>query len=189
MNLETLSIVVTVGAAVFAAFCVIFMRMLSGVGKQVEVLRMTTARLEAQMSRNGGHSMRDVVDRVEALTKMLTSQMERQQRQIENIGLALPFGAFSMDAGGNWYEINRSLTRLIGRTEEELSGRNWLSRISEGDRHRVTAELNAALQDRRDIDIDFTMSKADGAALIVGMRSKLEPAGHYSGNLWLNPTR
>jgi PAS domain S-box-containing protein len=95
--------------------------------------------IAAEMKPNGGHSMRDVINRVES---RLVLQDERAKAIANDSAEAL----MEMDATGAMVWCNRTYSRMVGRDKSELMGWGFLNTIDPRDRERVKDEWLEAVQ-------------------------------------------
>lgn len=107
----------------------------------VDTLLETTQRIEAELKVNGGHSLKDTVNRIERRTEHISAR-------IRHLDETSPTAIFEMDPHGNWTFVNGALCEIVDADESEMMFKNWLARVKTTDRQRVMAELNAALANK-----------------------------------------
>lgn len=109
---------------------------------------------------NGGGSLRDAVDRIEARI-ILTEQRARL------LSTDSPLGVFETNLAGQYIHVNRTLTRWTGRAKEEMLGSGWLNAISPKCRNTMFLEWEQAIEQAREFNHDYFMRNAEGEEFIV----------------------
>jgi PAS domain S-box-containing protein len=104
---------------------------------------------------NGGHSLRDAVDR-----------MERNQNIIQSRMYALLYTAqdamFEADSNGAFTWVNRAWCETTGFHDHEAIGYGWLNSICSDYQANITAQWKLAIEQKRDCIIEFDLvTKAD----------------------------
>ena len=130
--------------------------------------------LEAQLKPNGGHSLRDVVNRIEA------NLLKSVERQKIFMGFT-PHAVFETDDQGRFVYFNRNFLRWISRAESELLGENWINCIHHPDRDRVQQEWDRAIEGKRNFDMRFRVSSGEGDIFEVWLRAFPMLQAHLPG--------
>lgn len=99
--------------------------------------------LSRELVPNGGSSLRDSVNRVEASVVSLTSKL----RMIVELN---EWDAFESDHMGNWINVTGNFNRVCGLHDLDLLGFGWLNAVHPDDRKRVNDEYQMAIRQERD---------------------------------------
>ncbi len=132
-----------------------------------------------QLVPNGGSSLRDAVDRLEANQVL----MGRKQ------GIMLETGRImilTMDPGGSVVDVSEPLCDMLDRNKEDLLGNNWISAVHPDDRLELEEQWNSAIDARRNMDTSFRFM-VDGERECVGvvMKASALPAVKNKSNGYL----
>lgn len=104
---------------------------------------------------NGGTSLRDAVDRIEA--KLI--QMERVQGALRQDG---PIGIYRCTTDGKNIEVNRTYARWLGCTEKDLLGFGWKNFIVTNGDENPDDLWYVAFQEGREIEMRQTLQSVTG---------------------------
>ncbi len=99
---------------------------------------------------NGGASLRDSVNRIEANQNILSQKFAYSLDQ-NNCGF------FYSNANGDYIEISPGYCRLVGKGEDESLGKRWIYNIHVKDRQRIAQEWKEAVDNAADFESDYTM--------------------------------
>lgn len=121
-------------------------------------------RLSIEFQRNGGGSLRDAIDRIEATT------MKQDERQRILLGI-VPFGIAETTSEGKLVFANRTYLRWTEREEREVLGDGWVNVIHPEDRERVRNEWDEAWRSHRAYEGHFRMISQTGEAFPVFCRA------------------
>lgn len=136
--------------------------------------------IKLELKPNGGSSLRDAVNRIEA-SGVLT---ERISWAIRRDG---PDAIFRCNQDGENIEVNRTYCRWIGVGADELLGHGWRKFLSGGDRDaHYDAEWKAAFKHGREIEFQITLKNIDGEPLDFDVHAyplvfKKDGTGEYLG--------
>lgn len=130
--------------------------------------------LVAQFERNGGSSVRDALDRIEA------SMVVQDSRQKILLGLA-PFAVVETDETGEVVFVNRTYRMWTGLSDQEAKGEGWVNAIDPSDQERVRRDWADAVAGGRVYEGRFKMVDGRGGHYDVFARAypMLDPSnGH-----------
>lgn len=115
-------------------------------------------RLCLEFKPNGGSSVKDQLNRIEAMSK---------------IYLRITDKAFWVaDLEGKYTEVSPALAMLMGSTPDQILGSGWVNSIHAPDRDRVEGEWLAAVHDQREFHMEFSyVQLATGSLLPVTCHS------------------
>lgn len=113
--------------------------------KIIEESVPTLAGIAAQFKPNGGHSLRDIIDRIEVELEMLRG---RQRAMLESSKTAM----FEADSSGSCLWVNQAWRDLAGLTDTQSLGGGWSTAVLEEDRRRVYDEWVDSVVHQRDFD-------------------------------------
>jgi PAS domain S-box-containing protein len=99
----------------------------------------------AQLRTNGGSSVKDMVMRID-------SKVENIQARVRYQDETSPIAIFELDGNGSMTFANCTFRELVNSEEQDLSHRNYLSRVHPDDRTRLIRELQEAIDNKMPID-------------------------------------
>ena len=160
----------TFGAAVaFIAGCATLYKVVLKPGykmfKKLQKVLDTVERIEKEFSPNGGGSMKDTLNRIEA------RQMKSEQRQ-KVLLLDSDDLIYETDANGETTWVNRTYTRITSKGIDELKGSGWISCVHYDDQEKVMETWKTCFAQSRDFDMNFRMVTPDK---IINVNSKAHP--------------
>lgn len=145
-NWVTQSASLITGGAVLLAAAVAFYR------KAMSVSRKLT-QIHAELIPNGGSSLRDAINRIEAL--QLTS-------------LSLTGKAYWISAkDGQCTFASVRLASMMGMTPEQVEGWGWVTAVSPECRDACRKEWDGAVKDLREFHMDYVFVHPDGVRVQV----------------------
>lgn len=99
---------------------------------------------------NGGSTMRDVMDRVEATVQ---SALEHHWVSYEMDSR----GIFEVDSKGQKCRVNKAWCNMTGISQEDaINGYGWINGIALDDRDRVRHEWEMAIRENRTSEIEYS---------------------------------
>lgn len=116
--------------------------------------------IKHELSPNGGGSIRDAVDRIEA--KLIISEQRYKLLTMDS-----PFSVFETDATGDFLHVNRTYCRWAKCSSTDLEGKGWLNFLSAAERQRIFQEWQTAVAHEREFSADFTLAPAEGTPFTV----------------------
>ena len=111
---------------------------------------MTLDDIRKEIKPNGGSSLRDSIDRIE---NSINVSSHMNDAQMTALGVAY----WRSDGTGRWTQASQTLCRILGVTESEIIGNNWVSLIHEDDREDVVQEWHSAVSNSRKASMEFRM--------------------------------
>jgi len=112
-------------------------------------------RIEAELRPNGGSSIRDVIDRIEAkqagFEAYLTAQMNLQKLAI-----------LRTDAKGKLTAINRHYQKLLGVSLQEVEGDGWINVLHPDNREKIIEKWQNAINSQIEFSEDIHYITSDG---------------------------
>lgn len=113
--------------------------------------------LSAEFKPNGGSSIKDQLNRIEALTK---------------ISLRLTDKAYWIsDASGQCMEASPALAALMGLTPEQIQGHGWVNAISASCRREVEEAWESAVREQREFHLDYEYTTPQGLIVPITAHS------------------
>jgi PAS domain S-box-containing protein len=97
---------------------------------------------------NGGSTLRDAINRIE-------DKITLQEQKTIAIIKSLPLGTWISDERGKCIDVNRSLCKIIGRTEGEIKGDNWSNWIHPDEKDDVFEEWYRCVQNDLNFDMEY----------------------------------
>jgi PAS domain S-box-containing protein len=145
-----------------------------GLVDSVAELTAVVQRIEAEVKTNGGHSLKDTVNRIDRKTEHIFARVRHLDETSVN-------AIFEMDATGNITFANSAFCEIFDADEHSLLFRNWISRARSEDQQRLLLELKSAIENK--FPLDSTASfRIDGKAVIT-VRLKATPNVRSGGEL------
>lgn len=121
--------------------------------------------IAAQLTTNGGSSLKDAVNRIE----------QRQRRESEKTRLLLEggdFPCFECDSFGVCIYVNQAYMKIVERDiEEECLGNNWRSLIAEEDRQEVLENWDRSVKEQTNYEGYFHFVGLNGKRIPVFCRA------------------
>lgn len=131
---------------------------------KLEEVSRTVAALAAEMQPNGGSTVRDSLNRIENM------QLQHSEK-LRAVFTTLPFGVFEVDKKGSAVWSNRILSRMTGRTPQELRGFGWINFIAYEERDRVKSNWESCISSETEFEDKVTIETPDGNRIQVSMQS------------------
>ena len=135
-------------------------------------------RIEAELHPNGGFSIRDVLNRIEA-TLIDSDAFLRAQLNIHAVSVV------RTDIQGKLTQVNRQYQRMVGYSISELVGDGWVNAIHPDNRDKIISEWNDAVSKGIEYSQDIKYLKGDGTDFTahVNMYRELDLGGNIHGYL------
>jgi PAS domain S-box-containing protein len=130
-------------------------------------------RIEAELSTNGGKSLKDTVNRIDRKTEHLQARARHQDNHSVR-------PIFELDASGGLTFANAALCETLGVDEEDLMFRNWVSRVVPEQRQSILREIADAVDNKMPLD---AMIRFNGKGGIVTMHFTAQPYVRGGGEL------
>lgn len=141
-------------SAIVGACSVLWLKVLKPFGLFFTGLYSQWNRMVAELTPNGGSSMKHALGRIE--TRQLIEVQVR--KALNNDGL---YGIWEADTDGKCTYANRTYQRIVGRNFEDLEGWGWVNAIHPDDRATVVASWKSALEDKREFGARFRVMRPD----------------------------
>lgn len=119
-------------------------------------------KIVGELTPNGGSSIKDAIGRIE--TRQLVEVQVR--KALSNDSLS---GVWEMDAEGKMTYANRTYQRIVGSSYEDLDGWGWTNSIHKDDRTTVVNEVRTALEQHRELHVQFRVVKFTEETVLVCM--------------------
>lgn len=102
----------------------------------------------AETKTNGGSTLKDQMDRIEASVTNLALFIEASQHLTQK-------PLFKADEHGKFIWVNTAMARLVGGGLEDLRDLGWVSFIHPDDMSRVVREWSESVRDHRKFETEF----------------------------------
>ncbi len=99
-------------------------------------------KVEAELSPNGGSSIKDSISRIEAACVFAAGKLS-------NLASALDIGIFETDATGSCLSVSEKWTRLTGVSQDDAKGWGWVGGIAIEDQKRIRREWESSVKESR----------------------------------------
>lgn len=126
----------------------------------VLVIRRWAKRIERELLPNGGTSLRDALDRIEQ--GLILGQQRQRALLADHV-----CGVYETDEHGELTWVNRTYSRITGRTQEELMHGGWQLVIHPDDRERVFHEWKSCVKAGRDFEMQYRVLSPNNDPLNV----------------------
>ena len=149
-----------------------------GINKiQSDVLAIqdSVAFLVAELTPNGGYSIRDSITRIE---RSVVANSERMRSRMTND----PDMIFEADAQGRWIWVNRTLSRVIGRTPTELMGYGWANSVDPLQRDALVESWFRAVEEEREFE-GATQFRSPEDVWFDGVLKSYRMNDHHGGTI------
>lgn len=98
---------------------------------------------------NGGSTLRDAVNRIE---EKVTIQDQKTLAIIKS----LPIGTWLSDEKGKCIDLNKTLCKIMQRTESEIKGDNWSNWIHPSEKEDVFEEWKRCVENDMNFDMEYS---------------------------------
>ena len=118
------------------------------------------AKLDAvlkELKPNGGSSLRDSLNRVESNLRALAEEMAFLKKRSETRDERMDVASFLTNQKGECIQVSKSYLKLCGLSEDEVLGHGWENVVLPSERETVVKEWNAAIEQKRDFHLTFTL--------------------------------
>lgn len=122
---------------------------------QLSDLYLKVQKISEEFSPNGGSTLRDAINRIE-------DKITLQEQKTLAIIKSFPIGTWISDKHGKCVDVNRSLCKIMGRTESEIKGDNWSNWIHPDERDDVFEEWYRAVNNMMTFDMTYRYVLPDG---------------------------
>lgn len=131
----------------------------------LKYLGTSVNKVKNQVTKNGGTSLLDAVNRIELRLAELTSLNEATHQLSQ-----LPM--FKTNEKGECIWVNTAYTAATGKSIEDLKGHGWISIVHEDDRKEVIEEWEKSVKDDRRFEFTYRVVNAlQGVIHLVKCRS------------------
>lgn len=113
-------------------------------------LRSKVTSIYNELNPNGGESVKDTINRIEG--KLMSVEQKQNIYLLES-----PQGIFEADKDGKFINVNRTYMRMVGKSERELLGMNWVNSVAEYDQSRVLEAWSNSLTNNIEFIYKFDM--------------------------------
>jgi len=142
--------------------------------KQMVELPGKVDKIVKEVSPNSGTSMKDVVNRIEF------RQILHEQKAHAYVSHS-PVAFYETDLDGDCVWANKAYLRLLERSEDEVTGKGWISGIHPEDKADVTTAWESAIADKREYAFDYRMVTSSGK--IIPLHGEAFPLRDPSGKV------
>lgn len=118
------------------------------------------SKMDYEFTSNGGKSIKDAINRIEL-------RQISQEHRIRAILSHWPLAFFESDSSGACVWVNKTYSRLTGKSIEELRGNGWLNVIAEEDREKVSKEWFSSIDQQREFSLKYRIITDTGKIIPV----------------------
>lgn len=132
--------------------------------------------ISKELKPNGGKSMKDQLNDLQASTKTI---LHRQRWILDNREEPI----FETDEKGNFTWANDSLIRLTDRLFKDLENNNWINALCEKTRDEVNESWQLAIENKRNFEHDIVIIDSKNRAFNAKCHAVRQDDGKYIGKL------
>jgi len=136
---------------------------IGGIWRAIAQIRKDTKRTKEQTEPNGGYSLCDAVNRIEACLVTIRKELAFQRCEAILTSDLSKRATFRTDADGSNIDVSRSYGRSLGYLIEDLQGERWRQIIHPDDQDAYMARLKAAIATQGRLESQVRLVKADGS--------------------------
>ena len=129
----------------------------------------------AELKPNGGSSLKDQMNRLEASVSISEAQrlliLDNSQQ-----------GVWTSNTEGDCTWINQTLANKVGGSLHDFQGENWISTIHPQDRKIVEEEWNAAIKNQRTFNLFYRFQNLNTQD-VINVHGVATPAKNYDGSI------
>lgn len=130
---------------------------------QLNDIRKAIESCQKELTEDSGKSVKDLMIRNTLDTAKIRQEVTIINQRLRAALSISPHAHWEGDVIGRILWVNRSFTRMIGCTSEELIGWSWLDRfVCDEDRERVRGRYVAAMKNGEDFEMAFSMIREGG---------------------------
>lgn len=122
--------------------------------------------IHAQLTTNGGSTLRDSIDRIEKKVAFNTEYIRQVDRSPSR-------AVFHTNALGDYEWVNRTYQNLVDKDAVDLLDQGWITCIAPEDRSLVVKEWEEAIEDQRDFELEYNIINSSGVRVLVHCIAKL----------------
>lgn len=119
------------------------------VGRHLTRIYEALLKVQYELKPNGGASLRDAVNRLEASVDTVRRNQAIGQDRIRAMLNDAQDGHFEADSEGAWHWTNSTLLRLLDKPHDELNGFGWVNAVSEETRDDIYQRFASAVRQHR----------------------------------------
>lgn len=125
----------------------------------------TVKRIEAEVTPNGGSSLKDTIDRIDRKTEHLQARARHHDNHSTK-------PIFELDNFGNLIFANAAMYEALEADIDDLKKRNWIARVGARERQAVVADLRLAIENKMPFDTVVRFNSPRG---LIAMHLKADP--------------
>jgi len=168
----------TIAALVlFGGYLMAFTRKIKpyvSITQDIAGLKQEVASISQQLKPNGGESIKDQLDDLQASTKTI---LYRQRWILENREEPV----FETDEKGNFTWANDQLIRLTDRLFKDLENNNWINALCENTREEINDAWQLAIENKRNFEHDIIIVDGKNRAFSAKCHAVRQGDGKYIG--------
>jgi len=175
----TLANATIVALVVFGGYLMNFTRKIKpyiSVTNDIAILKAEVAVISKELKPNGGKSIKDQINDLQASTKTI---LNRQRWILGNREEPI----FETDEKGNFTWANNSLIRLTDRLFKDLENNNWINALCENTREEVNDSWQVAIENKRNFEHDIIIIDSKNRAFNAKCHAVRQDDGKYVGKL------
>jgi PAS domain-containing protein len=138
-------------------------KMLEQFTNDMQTFSSTLRRIEAQVTTNGGSSLKDIVMSID-------QKVDHAQARLHHLNETNPVPIFELDAFGHMRLTNSAFRDLLDGDDNDLQYKNYLSRAHPNDRQRLEGEIRQSIDNKMPID-STALFLADGKYLKIRLQA------------------
>jgi PAS domain-containing protein len=144
-NFFTMANATIAALIIFTGYLISFSKKIKpyiSVKDDIAALKIDLAKISSEFKTNGGKSLKDQINDLQASTKTI---LYRQRWILDNREEPI----FETDEFGNFTWVNDAFVRLTDRSFRELQNNNWINSLKEDSREEITESWKIAIENKR----------------------------------------
>ncbi len=137
---------------------------LLGTIEQVQVALPILLKIASEFKPNGGNSLRDLFDRMEARQNIADERMLALLRSSVN-------AYFEADANGRYRWVNRMWCEVTCMVPDDAMGHGWLGTVHPDDQARVSMHWNLCVNQQREFNLEYNIITLCEEKLIIPVKA------------------
>lgn len=167
MEYELIGAVATVGGTAYAGWAKLINPYLRKERKKKNEMLEKINSIHGELKFNGGSSLKDAIFDLKDTTQKINFRLGAIEENIR-VSMNLQGVAFwSSNQDGECVYASPALCKIMGRTESEILGNNWVAWIVAEDKERVFNAWKFSVENKTPFDEIYTYHRSDGTEIKV----------------------
>lgn len=177
-NFFTIANATIAALVIFAGYLINFSKKIKpyiSVKDDIASLKVDLAKISSEFKTNGGKSLKDQINDLQASTKTI---LYRQRWILDNREEPI----FETDEHGNFTWVNDAFARLTDRSFRDLQNNNWINCLKEDTREEITVSWNVAMENKRTFEHTLFVVDSKNRVFSTKCIASRQEDGKYIGS-------